>query len=70
MEELGCCDAVVMASRLAAAGYHVVIRKAQGGGAGASCFQNLTHLFLVVNDEGDHGCVEYIVEPQFREVLF
>lgn len=66
IREEGTCDAVTLASKLANVGYRVSIRTAIGGGAGTTCFQNLSHNFLVVY--GDLDDVEYIIETNFREV--
>ena len=62
LAEEGRNDIVVLATKLAAVGYHVAIRTALGGGAGQECFRNLHHEFLVILCEGEN----LLVEPHFR----
>ena len=62
-------DTVVLASKLAAVGYHLTIRTALGGGAGRSCFHNLHYEFLLVSGDPEFGTLqdrEFIVDPHFR----
>ena len=69
MREEGKADAVVLASKLAAVGYHLTIRTALGGGAGRSCFHNLHYEFLLVSGDPEFGTPqdkEFIVDPHFR----
>ena len=69
VREEGRIDAVVLASKLAAVGYHLTIRTALGGGAGRSCFHNLHHEFLLVMGDPEFGTPqdkEFIVDPHFR----
>ncbi|GFR44996.1 hypothetical protein Agub_g6305 [Astrephomene gubernaculifera] len=58
-------DAILLATKLSAVGYNVVVRTALGGGP--ACFRNLRHEFLTVRGQGDFEGTEFIVEPQFRE---
>lgn len=69
LREEGKPDAVVLASKLAAVGYKLVIRTAVGGGSGRSCFHNLHHEFLLVSGDPEFGSPqdkEYIIDPSFR----
>ncbi len=69
VREEGKADAVVLASKLAAVGYHLTIRTALGGGAGRSCFHNLHYEFLLVSGDPEFGTPqdkEFIVDPHFR----
>ena len=69
MREEGKADAVVLASKLAAVGYHLTIRTALGGGTGRSCFHNLHYEFLLVSGDPEFGTPqdkEFIVDPHFR----
>ena len=69
VREEGKADAVVLASKLAAVGYHLTIRTALGGGTGRSCFHNLHHEFLLVSGDPEFGTPQdkdFIVDPHFR----
>jgi hypothetical protein len=69
LREEGQPDTVVLASKLAAVGYKLVIRTALGGGSGRACFHNLHHEFLVVSGDPEFGSPEdkqFVIDPHFR----
>ena len=69
LREEGRPDTVILASKLAAVGYHLTIRTALGGGPGRACFHNLHHEFLLVSSDPEYGAVQdrdIIIDPHFR----
>lgn len=59
-------NTLALATRLAAAGYAVIMRTAKGGGPTFSCFRNLRHEFLTVRGRDDCKGMDFIIEPSFR----
>ncbi|MEW5306798.1 MAG: hypothetical protein WDW36_009236 [Sanguina aurantia] len=57
-------EAVLLATKLAAANYRVLVRTTTGGGL--ACFRQLRHKALIVQGAGDCTGTDFIVDPSFR----